>query len=161
MPHIHELYDWVVSIFIVHLPAGRQAAPRVLLAFHRKYNEWLPVGGHVDLDEDPEQALFKEIKEECGLKVRVLSSRPPVAHRGVKPILTPSYVDVHRIKGKHKHIALIYFGVSKSGRVKLEAREFTEYRWLSASELSDPALKLTRSIFFYSRKALEAAARSR
>ncbi len=47
MPHIHELYDFVVSAFIVH-------RGRVLLIYHKKYDEWLPIGGHVELDEDPE-----------------------------------------------------------------------------------------------------------
>lgn len=157
MPHIHELYDFVVSIFIVCLPAGRQAEARVLLCYHKKYNEWLPIGGHVDLDEDPEQALFKEIREECGLKVKVLADKPSIAHRGVKPIYTPSYVDVHHIKGRHKHIALIYFGTAQSERVKLEEREHAAYRWLASSDLSRREFRLTRSIRFYCRKALEAA----
>ena len=152
MPHIHRLYDWVVSIFIVH-------RGKVLLCFHKKYQEWLPVGGHVDLDEDPEEALFKEIREECGLKVKILADRPPIAHPGVKPVYTPSYVDVHRIKGVHKHIALIYFGTSSSSRVRLCEREHAEYRWLSKRQLDDPAFSLTRSIRFYCQKALEAADR--
>jgi 8-oxo-dGTP pyrophosphatase MutT (NUDIX family) len=152
MPHIHRFYDWVVSVFIVH-------RGKALLCFHKKYKEWLPVGGHVDLNEDPEQALFKEIREECGLKVRILADKPSIAHPGVKPVYTPSYVDVHRIKGVHKHIALIYFGVSSNARVKLEEREFHAYKWLSKKELSDKALKLTKSIRFYSLKALEAASR--
>jgi 8-oxo-dGTP diphosphatase len=150
MPHIHRLYDWVVSIFIVH-------RGRVLLCFHKKYQEWLPVGGHVDLDEDPEEALFKEIHEECGLKVKILADKPAIAHPGVKPVYTPSYVDVHRIKGAHKHIALIYFGVSSNDRVKLEEREFKSYRWLTKAQLDDPKLRLTRSIRFYSSEALKAA----
>lgn len=152
MPHIHRLYDFVVSAFIVR-------RGRVLLCYHKKYREWLPVGGHVDLDEDPEQALFKEIREECGLKVRILAERPPVAHRGVKPIYTPSYVDVHRITDTHKHIAFIYFAVAKSGCVRLHEREHREYRWVSASGLGDPKLRLSRSIRFYCRKALAAAAK--
>ncbi len=151
MPHIHKLYDFVVSVFIVH-------QDRVLLVYHKKYKEWLPIGGHVDLDEDPEIALYKEIREECGLKVRILAfKQSSIAHRDVKPILTPSYMDVHRIKGVHKHIAFVYFGVSKSDRVKLHEREHREFRWLSRRELHDPALHLTRSILFYCERALDRA----
>ncbi len=153
MPHIHRLYDWVVSAFIVH-------KDRTLLCYHKKYKEWLPVGGHVDLDEDPEEALFKEIREECGLKVKILAEKPAIAHRGVKPVYTPSYVDVHHIKGPHKHIALIYFAVAKSDRVKLLEREHKAYLWLSESQLNDPKLRLTRSIRFYCRKSLQAARQS-
>ena len=117
------------------------------------------MGGHVDLDEDPEQALFKEIREECGLKVKLLADRPRIAHPGVKPVFTPSYMDVHRIKGVHKHIALIYFGTSSSKSVRLCEREHAAYQWLSKRELDDPKLALTKSIRFYCHKALEAAAR--
>ena len=150
MPHIHKLYDFVVSIFIVH-------RKRVLLVHHKKYNEWLPIGGHVDLDEDPEQALFKEIHEECGLKVKILADKPAIAHLGVKPIFTPSYVDVHRITGTHKHIAFVYFGTSRSGKVRLHEREHRAFRWVSRAELSSKELTLTRSIRFYCRQALKAA----
>ena len=56
MPHIHDLYDFVVSAFIVH-------KGKVLLIYHKRYHEWLPIGGHIELDEDPQEALYREIKE--------------------------------------------------------------------------------------------------
>ena len=150
MPHIHKLYDFVVSVFIVH-------KEKVLLIYHKKYREWLPIGGHIELDEDPEQALYREIKEECGLNVHILSQAPNIGHSGVKPIPTPDYVDAHRIGKDHKHVAFIYFGVSKSARVILHEREHREYRWVSRSELKSKDLKLTKSIYFYCVKALESA----
>ena len=150
MPHIHRLYDFVVSVFIVH-------RGKVLLVYHKKYNEWLPIGGHIDLNEDPEQALFKEIREECGLPVKILAARPAIGHRGVKPILTPSYVDVHRITRVHKHIAFVYFGTTTSARAKLHEREHREFRWVSGSDLGSRELRLTKSIRFYCEEALKAA----
>ncbi len=150
MPHIHELYDFVVSVFIVH-------KNKVLLIYHKRYNEWLPIGGHIELDEDPEEALYREIKEESGLKVRILARTPDIRHRGVKPLPTPSFVDAHRIDSKHKHIAFVYFGVSSTDRVKLHTREHKELRWLTKVNLKDPRLKLTRSIYFYCLQALKKA----
>ena len=150
MPHIHELYDFVVSVFIV-------CRGRVLLIHHKKYREWLPIGGHIELDEDPEQALYREIGEECGLKVRILAETPAIGHPGVKPMPTPSYIDVHRISDRHKHIAFIYFGTARSSRVRLHSAEHAEYRWLRESELKDPRLGLTRSIYFYCQEALKKA----
>lgn len=154
MPHIHELYDFVVSVFIVH-------RKRVLLVHHRQYDEWLPIGGHIDLDEDPEQALYKEIREECALPVRILAEKPDIAHPGVKPLPTPSYMDVHRIRGKHKHIAFVYFAVSRHDRVRLLEREHHRYLWVREGELTRKDLRLTRSIRFYCRMALRAAAKAR
>lgn len=148
MPHIHKVYDFVVSVFIVH-------RDKVLLIYHKKYKEWLPIGGHIELDEDPEEALYREIKEESGLKVRVLSHVPRIKHKGVKPLPTPSFADVHKISRDHKHIALVYFGTSSSDRVRLHVREHREFRWLSKKELYDPRFQLTRSIRFYCREALK------
>ena len=139
MPHIHKLYDFVVSIFIVH-------QDKVLLVYHKKYKEWLPIGGHIDLPEDPEIALFKEIREESGLKVKILAHKPDSGHAGVKPIYTPSYVDVHRITDTHKHVAFVYFGVSAHDRVRLHEREHREFRWVARSQLDSKELDLTRSI---------------
>ena len=152
MPHIHRLYDFVVSAFIVH-------RGRVLLVHHKRYGRWLPIGGHIELDEDPEEALAREIREECGLKVRILASRPAVGHAGVKPILTPSYVDVHRIGGRHKHIAFVYFAVSRTGRVLLHEREHRGFRWFSARDVRDGRFGLSRSLRFYCLRGLMAARR--
>jgi 8-oxo-dGTP diphosphatase len=139
-----------VSVFIVH-------RRKVLLIHHKRYNEWLPIGGHIELDEDPEEALYREIREESGLKVRILAETPNIRHKGVKPLPTPSFIDAHRIDSRHKHIAFVYFGVSSSDRVKLHTREHSEFRWLSERELKDPANPLTRSIYFYCVEALKKA----
>ncbi len=148
MPHIHPLYDFVVSVFIVH-------RDRVLLIYHKKYQEWLPIGGHIELDEDPEEALYREIQEECGLKVSIFSKAPAIRHPGVKPLPTPDYVDAHRISETHKHVAFIYFGKSQSDKVILHEREHREFCWVSEKELKSPEFKLTKSIYFYSLEALK------
>ena len=72
--------------------------------------------------------------------------------------MTPSYVDVHVISQSHKHIAFVYFGVSKTSRVKLYVREHREFYWLSRKDLRSPRFQLTRSIRFYCEKALQHAA---
>ena len=130
---------------------------KVLLVYHKKYNEWLPIGGHIELDEDPEEALYREIREECGLKVRILAPTPKIGHAGVKPLPTPSYVDAHRISRTHRHIAFVYFGIAGGNRVKLHEREHREFRWVSRKKLKSSEFRLTRSIYFYCVQALKAA----
>ena len=154
MPHIHELYDFVVSVFITR-------RGRTLLAYHKKYNEWLPVGGHVELNEDPLEALYREVHEECGLKIKLFSKAPSIAHPGVKPLPTPDYLDSHRISDRHRHVALIYFARALSSKVTLEPREHREYTWLSRQDLKVKKYALTRSIRFYCEEALKADARKK
>ncbi len=130
---------------------------RVLLVHHKTYNEWLPIGGHIELNEDPEQALRREVREECGLPIRLLQTAPPIAHPGVKPIPAPAFMDVHRTHGKHKHIAFVYFATSASARAKLLAREHHSLRWFTSKDLTDRQYRVTPSIQFYCRKATAAA----
>lgn len=150
MPHLNKLYDFVVSIFVV-------CRGKVLFVNHKRYGRWLPLGGHIEMNEDPEEALYREIEEESGLKVRVLAAKPPIGHAGVKPILRPDYVDVHRIQGKHKHIAFVYFGISSSDRVRLHTAEHRSFRWFTRKMMLDSKYRLSRSIRFYGLQALKAA----
>lgn len=72
MPHIHEKIDFTVSLFIVQ-------DGKVLVIHHKKLGQWLPIGGHIELDEDPEQAAYREAREESGLEIELIgeSNRPP------------------------------------------------------------------------------------
>ena len=60
MAHIHTepgQIDFVVNVYVVY-------KNKVLLRFHEKYFLWLSVGGHVELNETPEVAAVREVKEE-------------------------------------------------------------------------------------------------
>ena len=54
MAHIHEKIDFTVAIFVVH-------DGKILLIHHRKLNKWLPLGGHIELDEEPEIAALPRL----------------------------------------------------------------------------------------------------
>ncbi|HEX7633224.1 MAG TPA: NUDIX domain-containing protein [Candidatus Saccharimonadales bacterium] len=149
MPHIHELYDFVVAIYIVH-------DDNVLLVNHPRYGKWLSPGGHIELNEDPEEALYREVAEETGLKVTILGAKPPAVTLTTKPLSRPDYVDVHEANPPHKHISLTYFAKSESGEF-VRSAEHTELRWFTASELHDPQYGLDDIVIFYAEQALKAA----
>lgn len=157
MPHLHDRYDFVVSAFLLHRTPETRTW-RVLLVHHKRYDEWLPLGGHIELDEDPEEALFREIREESGLAVRLVNPTPPIGHPGVKPLPTPSFVDNHRISATHRHIAFVYYAIARSERVRLHDREHHRFRWFTGTDLGRPEYRLTRSIRFYCRYGLRRAA---
>jgi 8-oxo-dGTP diphosphatase len=78
MPHIHHLYDYTITVFIVN------KSEQVLLVNHPRYDMWIPMGGHIELDEDPEQALYREIAEETGLDVTIMANKPAIKSKGTK-----------------------------------------------------------------------------
>ena len=108
MAHIHEKIDFTVAIFVVH-------DGKVLLIHHRKLDKWLPLGGHIELDEDPEQAALREAKEESGLDVELLGERPPTTGPGTRALIAPRFLDIHRINETHEHIGMIYWARPKGG----------------------------------------------
>jgi 8-oxo-dGTP pyrophosphatase MutT (NUDIX family) len=114
----------------------------------------LPVGGHIELDEDPEEALFREIKEECGLDIEVLAAKPIIESEGTKILYTPEFLDIHKISDSHKHIALSYFAKAKSDKVVLNQEEHNEIRWFTKEELDNLEFKLEPTTSFFAKKAL-------
>jgi 8-oxo-dGTP pyrophosphatase MutT (NUDIX family) len=49
---------------------------QILLIKHKKQGKWLPPGGHVEENESPCAAVAREVLEETGVPVQVVSSVP-------------------------------------------------------------------------------------
>ena len=86
---------------------------RVLLHWHRKVGAWLPPGGHVEPNEDPVQAVLREISEETGVDAEVVGRSPnlPLDYpTHVEPPVAIMVEDIHDpVDGFHQHIDMIYF----------------------------------------------------
>jgi 8-oxo-dGTP pyrophosphatase MutT (NUDIX family) len=151
MPHIHEKIDLTVAAYIVH-------ERTVLLINHRQLKMWLPIGGHVELDEDPEEALFREIEEESGIEkeqLEVLGSKPSILSEGTKFLYPPTFLDIHKITNEHRHIGMIYLLRSATDKVNLEEREHTDIRWFSRKDLESTGFGISPAIKLYARQALD------
>jgi 8-oxo-dGTP pyrophosphatase MutT (NUDIX family) len=159
MAHIHEKIDFTVAIFVVH-------NRKVLLIHHRQLDKWLPLGGHVELVEDPEQAALREAKEESGLDVELLGERPPTTGRGTRALIAPRFMDIHRITDTHEHIGLIYWArprlPARPGAADiapiLSAGEHHEIRWCASADLDRLRPPMDDAVKWYCRKAIEEVA---
>jgi 8-oxo-dGTP pyrophosphatase MutT (NUDIX family) len=154
MAHIHEKIDWVINAFIVH-------KDRVLFVDHIQARVWLPIGGHVELDEDPEEALHREVREECGLNVEIIGSRPGVKTDGTfKMLVTPQFLDIHNTStAGHKHIALNYICKAGTDRVRLSPEEHHDIKWFNKEEI-EKHKNIPYAIRFYALEALKACAKN-
>ncbi len=82
MAHIHTLpgqYDLTVSAYVIRYENGH---PLLLLHRHKVLGVWMQPGGHVELTEDPWQAVAHELCEETGydlaqMKILQPAVRPP------------------------------------------------------------------------------------
>lgn len=151
MPHIHEKIDFTASAYIVY-------KNKVLLRKHDKYGVWLDVGGHIEPDEDPNQAVLREIKEEVGLDVTLAGKAPELSDvSGETELIPPRFLNRHRINPTHEHIDLVYLATSTTdvvtptnGHEKSE-----EIKWFTKEELLNPNLKIWKRVRHYALTALE------
>ena len=148
MAHIHEKIDFTVAIFVVH-------ETKVLVIHHRKLDRWLPLGGHVELDENPEQAALREAREESGFEVELLGERPPTTGPGTRALIAPRFLDIHAITDTHEHIGMIYWARPKNGTLTLAEQEHHDIRWCSADELERLHPPMSAAVKWYCRKAIE------
>ena len=114
MPHIHEKIDFTAEAFVVY-------KDKVLLRMHDKFKIWLSVGGHIELDEDPNQAVLREVKEEVGLDVELIgkkTERAPLEEN--QELLPPRYLLRHRVNPTHEHVTFVYFAKTKSDIINIQ-----------------------------------------
>lgn len=108
---------------------------KVLLVWHKKHNEWLPPGGHIEQNESPNDAVLREVMEETGLDVRFVSrSIGPMNVEG--QLVTPFFADIHDA-GDHNHCCFYYLLELRNGNqiVALNLTEVEQFRWFSKAEL--------------------------
>jgi 8-oxo-dGTP pyrophosphatase MutT (NUDIX family) len=148
MAHIHEKIDFTVAVFIVE-------NGRVLLVHHRKLNKWLPIGGHIELDEDPEQAALREAQEESGFEVELVGERPPTTEQGTRALIGPRFLDIHRIDEAHEHIGMIYWARPRGGALALAPEEHHDIAWCTSAGLDELNPAMSNAVKWYCRKAIE------
>lgn len=149
--HIHFVVDWIqseveifrtakpatppihlVSYFLVFSPEHS----KVLLVDHKKAELWLPPGGHVELNENPKHAVFREAKEELGIEAEFLFDKPlfVTVTKTVGNVIQHTDVSLWYVLKGNPHDQLIY-----------DKDEFNQIQWFGIDEIpfekSDPHLK--------------------
>ena len=151
MPHIHEQIDFCVDALIVY-------ENKILLILHKKHNIWLQIGGHIELNEDPEEALLREVKEECGLDIEIIGKKEPnITQEGTKFLYLPAFMNIHKIDDTHKHVGLYYIARAKTDTIVFNKKEHNDIRWFTKEDLDKPEFNLSESEKFYAREALRIA----
>lgn len=150
MAHIHEKIDFTVDVFIVH-------QNKVLLRMHDKYKIWLVPGGHIELNEDPNQGALREVKEEVGLDVQLWNGNQKYFEKtsGYTELIPPVLLDRHTISPTHEHISFVYFATSTTDQVNVDTTAgdaSTEWKWATKEDLATMDLK--PSIRFTAEEAL-------
>lgn len=147
MAHIHEKIDFTASVYIVKDDC-------VLLHKHKKLGIWLQPGGHIELDEDPNQAALREAKEETGFDVELIGSNPSAVFSAtVRDLVAPMFLNRHNFDETHEHIDLTYFARVIGG--ELIPEEGVEMRWVRREEIEQNSLGLNGATRHHALAALD------
>jgi 8-oxo-dGTP pyrophosphatase MutT (NUDIX family) len=151
MSHIHEKIDITVDVLVVF-------QNRVLLRRHDKYDKWLPVGGHIELDEDPNQAAVREVKEEVGLDIVLHNANHDFKYQTARyqELIPPKFLNRHRINQTHEHVDMIYFAAAKSDKIIESQNEKSKgLKWFTREELVEAEYGVDEVMIFYAQEALK------
>lgn len=145
MPHIHTepgQHDHTVSAYIVRYIDD---VPHLLLHRHKKYRKLMQPGGHVELDENPWQAVLHEIPEETGYDPAQLHLLQPyrpffttAERRAVTPL--PFLANSHDVRDgtieQHYHDDSVYVFVTQEPPARLPGEgETQEIEWLTQEQI--------------------------
>ena len=123
--------DFTATTFVVD-------GDRTLLLFHRALQAWFPPGGHIHQDELPCEAAVREVREESGLEVELLS--PQVTMGRIEVLAQPECILLEQIAPDHQHIDLIYFARVVGGCLNVSPEESEGHRWCSSRDLEGPEI---------------------
>jgi ADP-ribose pyrophosphatase YjhB (NUDIX family) len=136
--------DFTATTFVVHEGS-------TLLLLHRKLGKWFPPGGHIEPHELPDQAAIREVREESGLEIELLTERCSLGQVTVLP--QPVCILLEDISPGHQHIDLIYFARVCGGSLVHAEREAQAARWFTWEELANP--EIAEDIRVLGRQAIE------
>jgi ADP-ribose pyrophosphatase YjhB (NUDIX family) len=127
---------FTVSVYIVH-------QNKVLLHLHKKYGIILPIGGHIEENELPEEACIRETKEESGLNIRLYSPQNNVKLIDLndktkeKILISPMHTMLCEINPLHYHIDNVYFAYTDSFNLNPGKGETQSIFWASREDLNE------------------------
>ena len=113
---------------------------RTLLHWHRKLQLWLPPGGPIDADEDPVQAVMREVLEETGIAAEVIPHAPLPAFGNIPQLPSPLAIIVAGVGPSpedpaHQHIDMSYALRPLAGVARVAAEADHGFIWVTEAQL--------------------------
>ena len=143
---------FTVSIYIVY-------KDKVLLHLHKKAKKILPIGGHIEVNELPEEACIREAQEESGLKIKLYNPLNDQLKNscelvGEKLLVNPMYTIFGAINPVHYHIDFVYYATAKSFDTIPGDGESKLLKWYNKEDLKN-AYDIQPNILTMANEALE------
>ena len=104
-----------------------------------KLNTWLPPGGHIEKNENPVEAVLREIFEETGIPSELIHSKSKYHYQIPPQLPVPETIGIYHLpdgdggmKEQHQHIDYIYFARPTSPKqLELPKAKKDQLQWVS------------------------------
>ena len=141
MPHIHNEPGQIDATVTAYVCRKRHDELEIMLHMHKKLGILLPVGGHIELDETPWQAVAHELEEESGYELSQLRLLQPKLRLkwldGAVLHPQPLLLNTHAITNEHCHSDITYaFFTEDEPRKHLSEGESHDIRWLTKQAIT-------------------------
>lgn len=110
-----------------------QEAKKIYLGHHIKADDWIPPGGHIELDETPSDAAVREMKEELGVEI-------------TKDMLVPFSLSV-KVINQLERGCLAHYDVWHLVKIKVQDFDYlkTEYYDVGWFTIEEGVKKITKN----------------
>ena len=136
---------FTATVLIVH-------GNRVLLHRHKKFGSLLPVGGHIDRDELPEETALREAKEEAGLAIELYNPDPATVP-DKRLLIRPVHMLLININEFHQHIDFLFYARAQTDQLAPLDGESDQLFWLTRDEVL--GAKMPENVRILALEALE------
>lgn len=127
---------WVTTIFLVNDKG------QVLLTWNKNLQTWIPVGGHIDPGETPEEAVKREVTEETGFGFEFHQDFT-YENEGKVKVLKPYKIQIETVPHHGHHMNFIFFGKCTSYNDKTsETDEQEKLKWFSEEDIKNESVML-------------------
>ncbi len=145
-----QIKHFTVSCYIVY-------KNELLLHKHKKLGIYIQIGGHIDENETPEEAVLREIKEETGLSVKLYGKNKLLKDKSIE-LNCGDFLNLHEFQKGHNHIDFVFFGKTNSKVLNPQKGESKDFIWVKLKDFKK--FDLEYKVKKYGKLALKKASKN-
>lgn len=129
---------WMTVIYLV------RADGKVLLHWNKNMNTWIPIGGHIDYGETPDETIKREVEEETGFEFEFLNKPKVIGNSNVIDLYR---FQIDKVPHHNYHMTFVFIGKCHKYNDKEENDENEKIKWFSEEEVLKMKNELIESVF--------------